>query len=214
MYEKIIIASASIILTIFIVIIGIDVFVPKNIGVELDNNLDILYSVKSTKTKFEVDKVNLDFQYGHSDKLGGNISENEDFEFIGFALYFCDAKYYNKNAFTVYNITEEYIFEDYRNLEGFYLVKELSNDEFNSDDYWAKRTLFSADEFHHRETMTVPKEVFERKKGSVVFMVKMVYYMKEYNGYVLDYRGAVHFNYDFINENTVRISKPSSTLPN
>lgn len=216
--KKRIIIFTSIVLAVVIIAVGFKVLVPKNLGVECDAHTAIKYSVKSNKTRFKTDNISLDFYYGHTDSLGG-FTNDENFEFIGFALYFYDGDYYDKIKYYSYldNKNKEPVYEDYRNINGLHLVKELSYDEFNSGDYIATRKLLFGYDLHHQEALTVPKEVFKREEGSFIFMITAVYYVKKDCGYDSGYSlinyGEVTVDYEYINENTIRLSKPTSRTP-
>ena len=212
--KKSLIIFTSIVLAVVIIAVGFKVLVPKNLGVEWGAHADIKYKVKSNKNNFKVDNVKLDFHYGHLDRLGG-YSAGSNPEFIGFALYFFDEEYLDKIKFYSYSDdkNKEPVHEDYRNIDGLSLVKELSYDEFNSGDYLLTRKFLGYN-LHHQEALTVPKEVFEREEGSFVFMITLVYYVEKDSGYDSGYsliqHGAVYVDYEYINENTIRLSKPLS----
>ena len=212
--KKSIIIVTSIVL---VAIIGIKLFVPINLGFECDAHLSIKYKVKSNKTNFKVDNVTLDFYYGHLDEFRGYNTRSNP-KFVGFALYFLDAEYLDKIKFYSYSDdkNKEPVYKDYRNIDGLNLVKELSYDEFNSGDYLSTRKFLGYN-LHHQEALTVPKEVFEREEGAFVFMITVIYYVEKDSGYdsgySLSYYGAVSVDYEYINENTIRLSKPLSRNP-
>jgi len=212
--KKSIIIFTSIVLAVVIIVVGFKVLVPKNLGAEWGNHMAIKYKVKSNKNNFKVDNVTLDFYYGHLDAFRGYNTKSNP-EFIGFALYFFDEEYLDKIKFYSYldDKNKEPVYEDYRNIDGLNLVKELSYDEFNSGDYLLTRKFLGYN-LYHQEALTVPKEVFERKEGSFVFMITLVYYVEkdsDYDsGYSLTHDGAVYVDYEYINENTIRLSKPLS----
>jgi len=66
--------------------------------------------------------------------------------------------------------------------------------------------------------MTVPRDVFERESGSFVFKVTGVFSLKsgEKNGeegYIIVNSNCVHVDYEYIDEQTVLLSKPNSSIP-
>jgi hypothetical protein len=66
----------------------------SKLGIEQHPDGKIRYNVKSKKNKFKLSEVALDFYYGLSHKAGGWENEDEEnYEFVCFALYFYNGKY-------------------------------------------------------------------------------------------------------------------------
>ena len=206
--KKGIIIFASIILAFIIMVAGFLIFVPEKLGVETHSNLPILYEVKSDKTEFIAENVTLDFYYGARHEIGG---DNFQHKFVGFALFFFEGEYLDDLKFLNYDT--EYVYKDYRKIDGLHLIKELTYDEFNKSEYRVTQKFLWIYDIPYRETLTIPKAVFERDKGSVIFMVIPIYYNEEKNGYHFYDYGAVLVDYEYIGEDEIRITKPSSGSP-
>ena len=118
-----------------------------NIGYEIQpNSGDALnsprYRIKSGGTKFDIDNVTLDFYYGGSGADGGSnifFETDSHAQFVCFALYFLDGQYYSADfRLGPWRIVEN----DYQDIEGYHIIKTLTRDEFNSEEYYVLvRTL-------------------------------------------------------------------------
>ena len=166
----------------------------------------VRYSVHSNKTKFNIDNVTLDFYFGGH--ANGNLNPfyftDIDAQFVCFALHFFDSQHY-KGA--LYNLG--IICDDYRSIHDYYLIKTLTYDEFNSDEYGCK-LLNGKLVFNHHELLTVPKEVFEMKSGSFYFQITEIWFSQVANQYGTVINNSIFINYDYIDEQTIRLSKPVS----
>ena len=103
---------------------------------------DVHFGIKSDKTEFDINNVTLDFSYGDGSvgEVGGYIGnyvegaeETEDCPIVCVAIYFYNSKYGNTLG--------EARFEDYKNIEGLYFVKEISLDDTMKITMW--KTIFS-----------------------------------------------------------------------
>jgi hypothetical protein len=184
----------------------------------------VRYSIKSKGTKFNIDNVTLDLYYGHNyTNPTSTFQYNyEKHELVSFALYFCDGQYYQSNyEFELpFFYTTPRVYSDYTDVEGHYLVKELSLDEFSSGEYYVKFNPIFGYKFNHRETITVPRGVFERESGSFVFKVAGVFSLKDDGGedygdggYIVLNSNCIYVRYDYVDEQTILLSKPSGAIP-
>lgn len=174
------------------------------------------YSVKSKNTKFNVDSVAVDFYYGHHGGFPGqfqDLSNPDNYEFICFALYLFEGQYWEPE-FSSY--PGENVYADYYDINNRYFIKEISYDEFTSDEYAAKYDVLFGSTYNHHETNTVPSGVFVRESGSFVFCVSGVYFSIKDAGFCLtniQYTGFISVNYDYLGEQTILLSKPSGGIP-
>jgi len=181
----------------------------------------LAYKVHSKNSTFDVNDVTLDFSYGRQGSIDGTINGGGSSvnRLVCFALYFCDGQYYwqtdqyghalGVNGYTMY--------EDYRDIDNWYYVKEISIDIFRSDAYLFEFNFamgcIGSTKFNHQESLTVPKEVFEREKGTLVFQIVGVNTSKEAVGYCVCKLGCLVIAYEYIDENTVRLSAPDGSVP-
>lgn len=183
----------------------------NEIGYGNHYKLPIWYSVNSGKTKFKLNDVTLDFYYGrlNGSRFGGDAfysyEDNENYEFICFALYF-----YNSNSNELKEPTQ--IYNDYKNIDGVKFIKELTYDEFNSEEYVVtKKTFISPIKYSHKESITVPAEIFEKEEGTFVFNIIEIYYSEKDNGYCMDYRyggNGILVDYEYVDDDTIRLIRP------
>lgn len=64
----------------------------------------------------------------------------------------------------------------------------------------------------HHESLTVPKEVLSPSEGYFCLVVRTVYYLQKDESYCLYDGGYVIARYDYLEEDTVRLSKPKSSV--
>ena len=185
----------------------------QKLGMEMFANLSIRYSVTSNGTSFDVDDVTLDFYYGlgSTSYYGLNPFYRTDpaSYFCHFALTFYDGQYYSENSPKVEN--------DYHDLEGYYFIRTLSHDVFTSDDYfcwyeWSFKSLSKQIVFNHHEMLTVPREVFERGCGSFVFQLSEIWFSPKANCYGIVRENYISINYEYIDEQSISLSKPNSYI--
>jgi len=196
------------------IVFNVDIKNRKAIKFDNISNYDVsgsLIRVESDNDIFNIDNVTLNFSYGHSGTAGGQYGRKGDYEFICFAFYF----YEGKHECEMIGVSEEKsknIHKDYRNIQNFYYIKELSYDEFNSEKYLANIKTFSffKNKLKHKENLKVPKEVFENKIGSVGFCFAEIHYSKSYGGYCRGVWNAIYINYEYIDAQTVRLSEGGS----
>ena len=194
--------------------------VDKNIGKETHPNIGdassgVRYKVESDEVQFNIDGVSLDYYFGGN---GANGEMNPFYptdkkaQFICFALNFYDGQYYNAKHYES-NMFTFYALSDYHDIEGYYFIKTLLYDEFNSDEYYVVTRNNGKHTFNHHETITVPREVFERESGSFVFQITEIWFSEALNQCGTVVENSIFVDYDFIDEQTIRLSKPSSSTP-
>lgn len=163
---------------------------------------DILFAVKSEKTEFKLDDITLDFYFGGSD-IGAMVIN--DFERVCYTVSFCNSKYLKEvESFTSFHV-------DYKNINGFYFLRDISEEEYASGDYDVEIN-YMGKKFNHSERLTVPSEVIELSTGNFCLAVMEVYYSKKDDGYYigcLEYGGVKYLKID---EQTVQLSRPSSVI--
>lgn len=169
-----------------------------------DSTSPIRYKVNSQKSKFDVNNVTLDFYYG----CYGHFGHDGNTEPICHVLYFCDGLYsgeLNQAGIGIY-------FDDYHNIDNRYFIKEISCDEFNSDEYSVTYHFMWVPKIKHHEAITVPAEVFARESGKFVFQIAAVNKLKGKDGYYVYGYPFVYVDYMFIDEQTILLSKPRDSF--
>lgn len=171
---------------------------------------DVHFGIKSDKTEFDIDNVTLDFSYGNgsvSDVVSyiGVYNEEtgytEDCPTVSMAVYFYNAKYL---------YTGEAHFEDYKNIEGLYFVKEISLDDYN-ENYDVENNIFGS-KYEHTETLTIPQETFELTKGFVCIGVYAIAYIPSENSYCFAGGSNKGLKYEALDNGKVKISEPGTTV--
>ena len=180
-------------------------------GIRIGRQPDVYFGVKSDKTEFDINDVTLEFSYGNgsSSEAGGyigNYVEGDDmFEecpITCIAVYFFNSKYSD----TVFDIH----FDDHKNIEGLYFVKEISLADYN-ENYDVENNIFGT-EYEHSEVLTIPNEAMEKTTGYVCFGVFEVAYVPSEDRYCFGgHCGYQALEYEKLDDNTVRISKPSGS---
>ncbi|MDR2090340.1 MAG: hypothetical protein LBP62_01600 [Clostridiales bacterium] len=155
---------------------------------------NIVAGAKSENTEFDLDDITLDFYYGLWRGRNSGPSDSDKKKYF-IAVYFIKGGYIG--SLRAGN------FDDYKNIEGFYFVKDIPLDEFNSSSYAIK--YVTPKHFAHSEQITVPREIIEDSiRDYFYFTVQIVIFDKQENKYEFDYKtsGSTTFTH---NENTVRI---------
>jgi len=145
--------------------------------------------MKSDKRIFNIDEVYIDFYFGMlnaSKHINKPNYQNDNKKFIGIVAYF-----YIRG----YEKTGRERFEDYKNIEGHYLIKEYEWEELIVKEKEAVYTsgflaLTGKTEFGYHETFKIPKEMFEytdENEGKINFgiasVIKFIEKEKTYYGY-------------------------------
>jgi len=158
---------------------------------------------------FNVDSVALKFRYGPYHGEAGHVSIRDypsyydalidNFVLVCYALYFCDEQYYDR-----YN---DFVgpYDDYYNINNQHFVKELSFKEFSSEKY-AVKISFGNNRYKHKENLTVPKEVFERERGTFVLYIAEVSYSLSSDSYYVNALAYEEINYEYTGQQTVLLT--------
>ena len=120
-----------------------------------------LTGVKSDKRVFDKNDVTMDFYFGYEDnyECPPDVWNDGQFKFICFATYF----YVNGE------VIKNHIgsFKDYKNIEGFHLIREYSKEELLTKDkeviYYPNKIFLlpGKTEFNYYETLTIPSYLFD-----------------------------------------------------
>jgi len=184
---------------------------------------------KSAYSMFDLNSVALDFYYGIG-RADVRWADYSDYEDVCVALYFYDGRYYDTSESCK-------LVGNYKEIDGYFFIKELSFSEITSGGYvytispnvyhypaksvgndlieveysTAHATGFV--EFNHSETIVVPAKVFEREKGAFVFQISIVQFSKSTNNYRLVDRRPIVIGYEYVDDQTIQLSKSETTLP-
>ena len=118
-------------------------------------------AVRGKKSTFDVNSVTFDFYYGYfyNREGDGPPGSKAGSELICYAIYFSNNNADLKKGSLTHSLV------DYRNIEGFWFVKELSPEEFGTGDYAVKVSLLKKT-FKHHETLKPPEDVFAIPEGN------------------------------------------------
>ena len=172
---------------------------------------DVHFGIKSDKTEFDINNVTLDFSYGDGSvgEVGGYIGnyvegadEIEDCPIVCVAVYFYNSRYGDTLG--------EARFEDYKNIEGLYFVKEISLDDYN-ENYDVENNIFGS-KYEHTETLTIPQETFELTTGFVCIGVYAIAYIPSQNLYRIADGADKGLKYEILDDGKVKISEPGQTF--
>ena len=165
---------------------------------------DIIMSGVTAKTDtFSIDSVNLQLYYGlydvaYGNNLDGYRQEPEDK--VVFALYICDEEH-------KYDVANNCEVTDYKNIDNYYFIKEISEDEAASEEYGYTHTYRDGVEYNHSETLTIPKEFLNKDKGT--FLIKLVNYIEpkdESDNYYSLQCGSIWLDYEKTKNGKVKIT--------
>ncbi|MDR2090339.1 MAG: hypothetical protein LBP62_01595 [Clostridiales bacterium] len=167
----------------------------------------ITVAIKSDKSEFSVDDVTLEFFYGTEFPIFSQKDSrfiplpSERYEQICIGVYLGYADVFSS-------------FEDYRNIENFNLIKEISIEEFNSEAYSVTEKVIgfsSKFTFNHSEKLTVPESLFIEVRGTIKFFVGVVMFDTEEEKYVF-FEGNYYKNaqeasvkYELLDDGRIRL---------
>jgi len=178
-------------------------------------------AVKSEYSIFDVKAVVLDFYFG----CRGTLlllktypmfgSAPDDYETVCVTLYFIDG-----NGLPLQGSNN--LYDDYKKIDGFYHVRDISVEEFTSGEYvytyipedvpFMPNTLTDSIsgviELNHHETLIVPAGVFIKDSNRFTFQIAAVQYSNSTNSYRLQNQGYISVVYEFLDEQTVQLSEP------
>ena len=166
--------------------------------------------VRSDTDVFNIDDVTLDFYYGIFDadryKNGENpriyyTSTDWENEKIIFSLYACE---YEHNG----SILSSNEFDDYKQIDNQYLLKEIPEEEAFSEEYsYRMSTCRGVIYNHHGENLKLPKELFTKDYGMLqLLLVSFQEPMTEDDCYLKTKVMTHALHYEKIDEDTVKIS--------
>lgn len=118
----------------------------------------------SVELYYGVHNIGYDERYGTDPKSRYTLSAFPD-EKILFALYVCDTEF-------SLDVVNSMNFEDYKNIDNYYFVKEIFEDEAFSEEYGFNMTYLQGVTYNHHETITIPAELLNKEKGS--FSIKIL----------------------------------------
>ena len=101
---------------------------------------------------------------------------------------------------------------DYKALEHYTFIKEISHEEAFTGEYSYTNSFWTGMQYNHSEMITIPPEVLTAETdGKGTFFIKIIAFQTipkaEGNSYRFTYSGVMQFDYDMINEQTIRITK-------
>ena len=130
------------------------------------------------------------------------IPDDDRFEecpIVYVAVYFFNSKYIDT--------LDKARFEDYKNIEGLYFVKDISLDDYN-ENYDVENNFFGR-KYEHCEALTIPKEVMELNTGYACLGVYSIAYIPSEDMYRFGYHGYYQaLKYEKLDNGKVRISEP------
>ncbi len=160
-----------------------------NVGFGYQNYImtAFLCAAESDCTQFDVADVSLDFAYGWGDSTGGN--EYYRYSLKNYDVPVCIALYLSVREYHGLETFLESDCDDYKNVDGYRFIKEVSVEEFNTADYKVVVKMLRGKIFAHKETLNVPANLFEFSKGYLQFDVIAVYYSEENQNYYFSRSG-------------------------
>ena len=103
--------------------------------------------------------------------------------------------------------------DDYRNIDGWYYIKEISEEEasaekygYTSDRIRRKKGMNYSINYNGSEKITIPKDVFDTKNNS--FEIRLVGYIIDSDNNILRtarYDGYIDLNYEFLSKDEIKI---------
>ncbi|MCH5164209.1 MAG: hypothetical protein J1F36_04255 [Clostridiales bacterium] len=175
---------------------------------------EIMVGVKSNKTDFKIDEITLDFYYGSEHGISGYRSDSDLME-LGVGVYLCNAKDFDP----IYEANSSFGIENYKDIDGLYFVRFIDMGEYNSTEYNVKLPfpLFGTPKYNHKETLTIPASIIDREKEyrlSTYFclIILRIVYNKAQSKCSYDHLGYLGIEYEFLDDETVRLSEPGCTL--
>ena len=169
----------------------------------------IMLGVRSNTDIFAKDDVTLELYYGTYDidyckndvdaKASYCRTHLADSKII-FGLYVYDPQH------SPYIISEMKI-SDYRAIDNYYFVKEISEEDAFSEEYGLTTSRWCGITYNHREEITIPSEFFSEESGR--FNIELIAFLEsndEEAGYYTTVVSHQEFGYQTLDENTVKIT--------
>ena len=178
----------------------------------------LLIGVTSTQTDYKRNDVTLDFYYGSEEAFPtyfiGTDSSVADLAVVGMGIYLCNAKYFD----TFLKESSGVLYKDYKEIPGLYFMNYVSIFNFTKDDYRVNMSDSANPKYNHKETLHVPVSIIsptDTYQGSSYFclvILHLIVDMKSGYDYFYDRVGCLSVEYQFIDDETVRLSQPEVTL--
>ncbi len=167
---------------------------------------EIMFGVRSDTDTFDNGSVSFDVYYGVHDIGKDEKYDNdpkltytkEGHETIFFGLYICNGEY----ALDVVNDME---IPDYKMIDNYYFVKEISEEEAFSGDYGFTMSYLKGITYNHSEEITIPAEFFAGETGSIA--VKLIAFhepVEEGGNYYTSTASHIKLRYEKIDDNTIK----------
>ena len=187
----------------------------KGFGYTFTPNSAML-AVRSDTDIFPINDVTLDLYYGtydidYCEKYNADpehfygVTTFQDAPIL-FGLYICDASFYT-------HLLKTKEFSDFRAIDNFVFVRELSSEEAFSKEYgftmsyW--KDVFSGQgiTYNHCEKITIPAELFTGDCGTLhIQLVSFHAPTKPDGSYYASHLGDIALEYQVIDKNTIRIT--------
>jgi len=175
-----------------------------SVGFNYSNNIRNPYfnlAVRSDETTFDINDVTIDFFCGWLRDPPYILTDGLDYSWlIGHAIYVANDQIFLQDwVYSCY---------DYRSIENLRFLEIISSEEYNSVAFEVTMSKRSGKIFNHcGERLTIPKELFEESHGTIWLWMQTIYFSPDENIYSLTIGGSMRIYYEFIDDNTVRLSK-------
>ena len=163
---------------------------------------------KSVTDTFNKVDVSFDLYYGfyNKDRINNNneklFSYQQLDEKIIFVIYISDVDY-NESTY----VNTGTIIEDYKNIDGYYLVKEISGEEVLSGEYGYIITSQKV-KYDYNEKIIIPSELFKFNKGIIRIKIQSFRIPeKENENYLASYTAEIMLKYEVIDNDTIKITE-------
>ncbi|MBN3490435.1 hypothetical protein JV173_02785 [Acholeplasma equirhinis] len=160
------------IITIFLTSCTNDNTYRVGFGYELAPMNTVTVAVSSDTKYFYFENFKLEFHYGTFNHVP--TYSDVDYEIHSMALYFSD------EIFTIDNfLGSNNGLIDYKNLEDAYFIKEISLEEFNTDQYKVINESYKDKVFNHSETIVIPESISAYTFSFYFTIIDIVYNRKD-----------------------------------
>ncbi len=164
----------------------------------------IMFGARSATDTFSIDNVKFDlyyalydFDYGMDNRKNAYCAIGHDEIFV--VLYVC-------NYEMIGTFKTHMWIDDYKNQDGYYIVKTLSEDEAFSEEYGYKMRYLTGIKYNHKEEILIPDKFFNEKKGTIaVSIVAFNFPLEGENQYLVAETNYIKFDYEKINYLNVRL---------
>lgn len=168
----------------------------------------IMFGIRADTDTFSKNDVSFNLYYGvhdigHDSKYDSDPKKSyqkEGNETIFFGLYICD----KEHSFDIVNDSE---ITDYKMIENYYFVKDLSEEDAFSEEYGFSVSYWTGITYNHSEKFIVPTEIFANETGS--FVIKLIAFRETTNEgrkYYVSTAGDFEITYHLVDENTIKLN--------